>query len=291
MLISILLPALLITLSPRELRAQLAVAGASTAAIEAAVGTEEAAPPTTTTTTTATPKPALPPAKAPPAIEPPPPSVERAARKKRVLVLDLVARGVPLEVTRTLSDLAAAAVVSEPGYVVSSSGDLNAVVETAGVKQTLGCDAKLDTCMAELAGALDADLVVSGSVGSLGALTVVSISLYDARSQASIGREQAQAERLSEVGIEVKRAVGRLFGHADPVSSSSSIVPAVVAVVGVASIVGGALGAVYGASVQTDPKSPGSAKEAGVVVLPAGIALAAGGAVAVVVGATFLVLE
>jgi hypothetical protein len=207
----------------------------------------------------------------------------------RALVLDLTSNGVAPEVARTLSDVVAAAVVRQPGLIVTAGADIRARLQAEGTKQAAGCDSSLDSCMAELAGALDADLVVSGSVGFLGDVTIVSVALYDARKQASIGREQAEVTELSHASRAVDAAVARLFGA--PPERPFPTGAVVTAAVGAAVLTAGGATALWGALVQGDPKSLGEAKQMGTIALPLGAFIAVGGALASVAGIAFVVLD
>lgn len=203
--------------------------------------------------------------------------------QRRVLVLDLTANGVAPEVARTLSDVVAAAVGREPGFNVKSAGDIRAQLGREASQELLGCNEADGTCnVAEIAGALGAELIVFGSVGVLGTRTIVSTNLYDTEHQLSAGREQVELDDLSDGSRAVSLAVARLFGHADPVTAPPppSPLPAIVGGIGAGALVVGSVAAAWGAFVQGDATSGGAAKEAGVVVLPVGAAVAGAGLVA-----------
>lgn len=73
------------------------------------------------------------------------------------------------------------------GYELLSAADVRAVIDQEAAKQLVGCD---DTgCLAELAEALDAELIVSGAIarGSDGA-ALVSLSLVNARALVVVNR-------------------------------------------------------------------------------------------------------
>lgn len=102
------------------------------------------------------------------------------------------------------------------GYTLLTSADVRAVLDQEASKQLVGCD---DTgCLAELAEALDAELVVSGKVGETPDGTpLVSLTLINARALVVVNRVTAQwkgpADRLADV---VRTSTQRLLveGHA-----------------------------------------------------------------------------
>src|SRR5687768_2517862 len=164
-----------------------------------------------------------------PAAEPAPPPAPAAAaaapekrERKRVLVLDLAALGVDKDTTRVIADSVAAAVANDRNLDVISGADLRSLVDIEAEKRALGCDAN-ESCLAEIAGALSADLVVSGSVGRLGSLVVVNLSLYDGKRQESVDKQKVSAERVEDLPVQIDMAVAALFGRDyTPVSSGVS---------------------------------------------------------------------
>src|SRR5437764_1237628 len=82
-----------------------------------------------------------------------------APGKQRVLVLD--ARGAALgdDERKALTQIAAGRLANRSAFDVVAGSDLRALVGLAQEKQSAGCDS--DSCLAEIAGALDAGLVVT----------------------------------------------------------------------------------------------------------------------------------
>lgn len=209
--------------------------------------------------------------------------------RRRVLVLDLKANGVDADVVRTLSDIVASAVTLERSLAVTSGADVRSLIAVQSDRQSVGCDDSNDGCLADLAGALGADLVVSGSVGRLGDLLVVSVAFYDAAQQAAVGREQVEATNIASLSPLVEDAVARLLGRPVPVreEAPSALVP-VGAIVGGVGVVAGVIGvsvAAWSISVQGDPASVGAVKEQAEGALTPFIIVGGAGAAAVVAGA------
>jgi hypothetical protein len=115
----------------------------------------------------------------------------------RVLVMDLTTTGVEEETVRTTNGLIAVELGSVPGIDVVTGSDMKKLVELQAEKQTMGCDEA--TCLSEIAGALDAKLVVFGDIGRLGKLLVVNLSLYDAEKAQAVGRASAQAATIEQL--------------------------------------------------------------------------------------------
>jgi hypothetical protein len=188
-------------------------------------------------------------------------------RQRRVLVLDLKASArdeVDANLARTLTNLVAEAVTHEPDVAVTSGQDLQALLDQSATKQAFGCDDKLDECVAQLAGALDADLVISGTIGRLDDVIIVSLTAYDARAQAAVARVTAQGETARELPREIDAAVAKMFGRVEAPSPLAMLVP-VGAVVGSIGLVGAAVfGGWTAASTATivDPESKGADKQA-----------------------------
>jgi hypothetical protein len=85
----------------------------------------------------------------------------------------------------------------DPGVVVMTGSDVEAVLGAERQAQLLGCtDA---TCLTEMAGALGADRVVHGSIGRVGGSLLVNLTSLDPKS----GRAVASvSERLKGGGDE-----------------------------------------------------------------------------------------
>lgn len=144
------------------------------------------------------------------------PAATRAtAQLRRVLVLDLRQEGEGEgsgSVARLVRDTVATYLAKQPGVEVLSTEDLRQVLEVEAERAALGCDTT--SCLAEIAGALGADLIVHGSVGRLGSSTVVHLNLFDALAGRALGRELVQVERLEEIPPQVQVAANRLAASA-----------------------------------------------------------------------------
>jgi hypothetical protein len=164
-----------------------------------------------------------------------------APKKERdkLVVLDMVGDAVSANVRQSLAGRVAVRFSQDKRLDVLSGDDVRGMASLEAEKQAAGCD---DSCLAELAGALNARLVVSGFVGRLGSLYVVNLSLFDAQAARSISRATIEAEHVEELPAKVNDAVDRM--RADlPLPAEQGGPPAL----GVGLAVGGGIGAVAGA--------------------------------------------
>lgn len=105
----------------------------------------------------------------------------------RVLVLDLAGTDVAPELLRTLGQIVAREAAAVQGYQVLSSDELRTVLDQEAEKQLFGCSES--SCLAEFAGALDADLLVSGQIDqTLAGSTTLSLNLLNTRAIVTMNR-------------------------------------------------------------------------------------------------------
>lgn len=151
---------------------------------------------------------------------PPPPTapapIEVAPRPaERLLVLNLEAQGVEAALAETLTAVVVEQLSHRRELVVLSGKDLRDLVSLSAERQQLG-ECNDDSCLAEVAAAMGARYVVSGQVGQLGRLTVVTLSLFDADAGAAIGRQRVEMVRIEEatrrLGPHVHNLVADLLG-------------------------------------------------------------------------------
>lgn len=154
------------------------------------------------------------PASAPPAeVRPaaPPPAGLTRTRIPRMLVVDFTVRGeASADLAKTLTDVAVREVARVGGHQVLSQADVLAQLGVERQRMFMGCSADR-SCMAEIAGAIDADRTLSGSVTNLGNGYLVTASVMDARKIATVGgaEETLRSQRPDELLESVKRVVHR----------------------------------------------------------------------------------
>ncbi|MEW5855023.1 MAG: hypothetical protein AB2A00_39975 [Myxococcota bacterium] len=118
-----------------------------------------------------------------------------------VAVLDLKARGVDPAVASSLLDVVAEEVGKIPRHKVLSRKEIEAMLDQEARNQLTGCDTS--SCLAELAGALDATLLISGELARLGESTLVTLQLINQRFATVMNRVSINwpgaPDRLNEV--------------------------------------------------------------------------------------------
>jgi len=99
----------------------------------------------------------------------------------------------------TLTSLVTAALAADDRLDVLSSADVRQVMAFEGEKQAVGC-ADDTSCLAEVAGAMGAGLVVFGQLGALGTQRVLTLNLFDAHEGRSEERVVIKAESVQGLG-------------------------------------------------------------------------------------------
>lgn len=128
----------------------------------------------------------------------------------RVLVLDVTrSADVSADEAITVGEILTAAVAELDGAEVLSHAELRALTELAANQEEAGCDSS--GCLAELAGAMDADYVVSCRVSRLGEVYVANLALFDAASARVDKRLTRQGASVGDVAKKVAPSVGDLF--------------------------------------------------------------------------------
>jgi len=100
--------------------------------------------------------------------------------RTRLLLMDLAAEGSSPETARTIAALVAVQLAEDARLDVLAGDDLRRLADFEADKQAAGCTSDA-SCLAEIAGALDAEYVVFGQVGALGESVLVTLNLFDAK--------------------------------------------------------------------------------------------------------------
>ena len=123
----------------------------------------------------------------------PPPPVPRKPAKvaHRLAVLDFsLAGSAHPDLARVLADAAAACAAAEPDHQVLAQGEIVALLGLERTRQMLGCTDD-SGCMAELAGALDSDRLLSGSLTILERTSLVTVRLIEVKKSRTLARVTA----------------------------------------------------------------------------------------------------
>jgi hypothetical protein len=144
---------------------------------------------------------------------PPSPAPRPAKPTHRLAVLDFALAGsAHPDLARVLSDAAAAgAAAAAPDHQVLSQGEVVALLGLERTRQLLGC-ADDQGCMADLAGALDSDRLLAGSLTILERTSLLSGRLLDVKRSRTLAR--ASATLLDATEAELVDAARRLAHEA-----------------------------------------------------------------------------
>jgi hypothetical protein len=127
-----------------------------------------------------------------------------------LLLVSLLTSSSPsAEVAATLTELTAVAAAEVVGAEVVSTRDIEKIVALESQKQVMGCSAA--DCLAEVAGALGARLVVFSELGALDDQLLLTMNLYDAEAARSVSRELIRGGSAAAVGEAIPGAVHRLL--------------------------------------------------------------------------------
>lgn len=127
-----------------------------------------------------------------------------APTRVRLLVMDLKTSEQHASSSRSLTQIVAEEAARVSGYDIVSTEEIRAVLDREAQKQLLGCDES--GCLAEIAGALDAELLVSGVLEqSPDGAPVVTLALLNTRALVTVNRVsltwRGEADRLPEVTV------------------------------------------------------------------------------------------
>lgn len=130
-----------------------------------------------------------------------------------VFVLDVQAAGVEASVAETITGHVAEAVHGLGDHRVVSKQDLAAVMDLDQSRALLGCEDDV-SCLSQLADGLNAELLVSGTVGKVGTEVILSLSLVETQSAAVRQRVSGPLGEASSHPESIAALVSQLFGRA-----------------------------------------------------------------------------
>ncbi len=148
----------------------------------------------------------------PPATAAAPPATDKAAARYRLLVLDLKANDVDASIVTTLQGLVATGLSQYAALDVVSGDDLKQLVQLEADRSSMGCSEDA-SCLAEIADALGAQLVVFGNVGTLGDALVLNLNLFDSQKAVGLGRVIVQAEDVKRIPKKLRPKLHELIGR------------------------------------------------------------------------------
>jgi len=145
-----------------------------------------------------------------PEIEPPKPVLSEKDKSRTVLVADLKAMGQPGEVVRQVTTQIAETLAGA-GVTVSTTADIKDRLALEAAQQMMGCQEDSE-CMAEVSAGMQSDLLLTGSVGSIGNNLLVNLTLLDVRAARPVGRVSETVAGIDELPAVLPGALAALFG-------------------------------------------------------------------------------
>jgi TolB-like protein len=136
----------------------------------------------------------------------------------RVVVLDLQTNGLDASVGESLQGAITQTIARNKSAQVVSSAEVRQLLSLDKTKQLLGCNE--DTaCVAELTSKLNADLLVNGTVGKIGASVTLTLSLVRSKKAGDAARATATVDSVDKLGEALPDLVARLFGWSKDVGA------------------------------------------------------------------------
>jgi hypothetical protein len=134
--------------------------------------------------------------------------------KVKLLVLDFTSQDdrIRASALSTMSGLAAAHLSGVSRLEVISSAEVKSIVELEGEKQALGCEEDT-SCLAEVASAMGARLIVMGQMNKLGSLFVLNVSLFDSDEAKTVSRRSVKANNLDQLAVALDPALDQMAGE------------------------------------------------------------------------------
>ncbi|MGQ0505134.1 MAG: hypothetical protein ACT4TC_07405 [Myxococcaceae bacterium] len=158
--------------------------------------------------------------------------------KPQLIVMDLsAAGGVEKSVASALTEAVVTQVSKQGIFQVVSASDLATLTGLERQKQMMGCS-ESSSCLAELAGAIGARFVLTGSLAKLGAAYQLSLQTLDSHKAQPLGRTMRVASDLEALGAQLPWAVAEATATPMP-PPPSRVLPFSLMGMGAAAIVAG----------------------------------------------------
>lgn len=161
------------------------------------------------------------------------------AEKSKLAVLSLTSAGeVDPAVARSLTDLVTAEVAARGYFDPISSSEIETMIGAERQRQLLGCGEDSTSCLTELAGALGAGFMLTGSLAKVGDVFQLNLQVVDTRNARTLGRSSKLARDFESLRMQVTYAVAEACGTPLP-PPPSRVLPYTMIAVGSASVIGG----------------------------------------------------
>jgi hypothetical protein len=149
------------------------------------------------------------------------PAVSSAAKPRLAILSVRVEAGLAQGIANLLAEILSNDVQQAQRYEVITGSDVVAMLQMEQQKQMLGACNEA-SCLAELGGALGADLLVDASVGLVGSVRVVSLKLIDVRRAQVLGRHSETVKSDDAMVDAVHRGAAAILAAAPRPSSSEA---------------------------------------------------------------------
>jgi hypothetical protein len=164
-----------------------------------------------------------------------------AADRPRLVVQEISAgQGVDAAVARSFSTSLARELERRGVHEVVSAQDVVSLLGAERERQLLGCSDESMSCLTELAGAVNARFVVSGSLVRLGSAWQLSLQTVDTGTSRATGRAIRMAREAEELVDNWSFTVAEAVGLPAP-EQPSRLAPATLVGVGAAAAIGGGI--------------------------------------------------
>ncbi len=165
---------------------------------------------------------------------------EKAAEKPKLAVLELTAAGgVDIKVAGALTETITQEVANAGFFSVLSSREVQTLVGFERQKQMMGCSEE-SSCLTELAGAMGARFVMSGTLAKLGEAYQLSLQVLDSNKAQPVGRTVRIAKDLTALQAQIPFAVAEATATPPP-APPSRVLPYSLMAGGGLLVVGGAV--------------------------------------------------
>lgn len=173
----------------------------------------------------------------------PAPAPPQAQGKPKLIVLDLTpGGGVEPAVAAAISESIAAEVSKRAYFETTSQKDVSTLLGVERQRQLLGCSEEATSCMAEMAGAVGARFVLSGSLAKLGESAFqLNLQTIDSRRAQPIGRSTRIATSLDALRAQLPFAIAEATATPTPLRPSRAPSIVMMATGGAGIVVGGVL--------------------------------------------------
>jgi hypothetical protein len=124
-----------------------------------------------------------------------------------LVLLSVLAREAPTPAdVRLLTGVVATAAARDARLDVLTAEDIRTTADLEASKQMLGCEANT-SCLVEMANALGAQFIITGTVGTLGRDQVLQLTILDVEAGRAVGRDTLQGADVGVLATAAKQAV------------------------------------------------------------------------------------